>query len=394
MVKIAGRPILERIVLHLVGFGIRRIFISVNYLSEIIEQFFGDGSAYGCRIEYLRESKPLGTGGSLSLLPEKPEHPVLVLNGDLLTEFDLADMIAFHQDGNYAATVGVHEYVQTVPLGVLDITDNRITGFARNRRSPIPPMPASTCSIPAARIPKDEAYRPALVEDCLGARGGRGRLPHRRRVARYRLSPGVGPGPGPGATTMNWKGRKVLVTGAAGFIGSHLAERLVEEGAEVRALVHYNALGSAGWLDESPRRGELDIMAGDITDAESVHRAVAGREVVFHLAALIAIPYSYRAPASYVRTNISGTLHVLQAARDCAVARLVHTSTSEVYGTAKYVPIDERHPLQGQSPYSASKIGADKMVEAFCRSFGVPAVTVRPSNTFGPRQLRGRSFPP
>ncbi len=171
MVKIAGRPILERIVLHLVGFGIRRIFISVNYLSEIIEQFFGDGSAYGCRIEYLRESKPLGTGGSLSLLPQTPEHPLLVLNGDLLTEFDLGKMIAFHQDGNYAATVGVHEYVQTVPLGVLDIADNRITGFREKPSFAYTTNAGIYLLDPGllARIPKDEAYTvPALVEDCLG----------------------------------------------------------------------------------------------------------------------------------------------------------------------------------------------------------------------------------
>ena len=185
---------------------------------------------------------------------------------------------------------------------------------------------------------------------------------------------------------MNWTGKKVLVTGAGGFIGSHLTERLVREGAEVRALVHYHALGTSGWLERSPLRNQIDIQAGDITDADSVRQAVREREFVFHLAALIAIPYSYRAPASYVRTNVQGTLHVLQAARECGITRLVHTSTSEVYGTAQYVPINEQHPLQGQSPYSASKIGADKMAEAFYRSFEVPVVTVRPFNTFGPRQ--------
>ena len=185
---------------------------------------------------------------------------------------------------------------------------------------------------------------------------------------------------------MSWNGRKVLVTGAGGFIGSHLTERLAELGADVRALVHYNALGSWGWLDEWPRRGDVEVMAGDITDRDSVRRAVEGRAVVFHLAALIAIPYSYAAPASYVRTNVDGTLNVMQACRETGVERVVHTSTSEVYGTARYVPIDEKHPLQGQSPYSASKIGADKMAEAFHLSFGLPAVTVRPFNTFGPRQ--------
>lgn len=183
-----------------------------------------------------------------------------------------------------------------------------------------------------------------------------------------------------------WKGRQVLVTGAGGFIGSHLAERLVEQGARVRALVHYNSLGSWGWLQDSPRRGEMDVRAGDIVDRDGVQHAMEGVECVFHLAALIGIPYSYHAPEAYVRTNVMGTLNVLQAARALGVGRVVHTSTSEAYGTARYVPIDEKHPLQGQSPYSATKIGADKLVESYHLSFGSPVVTVRPFNTFGPRQ--------
>ncbi len=185
---------------------------------------------------------------------------------------------------------------------------------------------------------------------------------------------------------MNWDNTTVLVTGAGGFIGSHLTEALAAAGATVRAMVHYNALGRWGWLDHSPHQDALSVIAGDITDRDSVREAMQGAEVVFHLAALIAIPYSYHAPASYVQTNINGTLNVLQAARELGVRRVVHTSTSEVYGTAQTVPIHETHPLQGQSPYSASKIGADKMAEAFYRSFEVPVVTVRPFNTFGPRQ--------
>jgi len=179
---------------------------------------------------------------------------------------------------------------------------------------------------------------------------------------------------------------KVLVTGAGGFIGSHLAERLLADGAEVRALVHYNALGSAGWLDASSAREDLEVMSGDVMDSDFMRGALRGCERVYHLAALIGIPYSYQAPRSYVRTNVEGTLNVLQAARDLGIARVVHTSTSEVYGSALSVPIDETHPLQGQSPYSASKIGADKMAEAYHRSFATPVVTVRPFNTFGPRQ--------
>jgi dTDP-glucose 4,6-dehydratase len=192
---------------------------------------------------------------------------------------------------------------------------------------------------------------------------------------------------------LNWSGKKVLVTGAGGFIASHLAEHLAALGADVRAMVHYNALGSWGWLDSSPLAGKMQVFAGDIRDRDSVYAAVEGREVVFHLAALIAIPYSYAAPTSYVETNIGGTLNVLQAVREAGTARMVHTSTSETYGTARYAPIDEDHPLQGQSPYSASKIGADKMAEAYYRSFGVPVVTVRPFNTFGPRQSNRAVIP-
>jgi len=178
----------------------------------------------------------------------------------------------------------------------------------------------------------------------------------------------------------------VLVTGAGGFIGSHLTERLVELGARVRAFVHYNSLGTWGWLEYSPQKNEVEVIAGDICDRDRVREAVQGVDVIFNLAALIGIPYSYHAPISYVRTNVEGTLNVLQGAFEASVERVVHTSTSEVYGTAQYVPIDEQHPLKGQSPYSATKIGADKLAEAFYCSFGLPVVTVRPFNTYGPRQ--------
>ncbi|MEA5088415.1 NAD-dependent 4,6-dehydratase LegB [Solidesulfovibrio sp.] len=187
---------------------------------------------------------------------------------------------------------------------------------------------------------------------------------------------------------MDWHGKQVLVTGADGFIGSHLTERLVRAGARVRAFVHYNSFNSWGWLDESEQavKDSLDIFAGDIRDPHGVRRAVDGCECVLHLASLIAIPYSYHSPDTYVDTNIKGTLNVLQAALAEGGTRVAHTSTSEVYGTARYVPIDEAHPLQGQSPYSATKIGADQMALAFHRSFDLPVTVVRPFNTYGPRQ--------
>jgi len=187
---------------------------------------------------------------------------------------------------------------------------------------------------------------------------------------------------------MDWKGVKVLVTGAGGFIGSHLTEELLRRGAAVRAMVHYNGAGRWGWLDETDPKlmRRCEITAGDVTDPFFVAQAAAGREVAFHLAALIGIPYSYKAPASYVHTNVLGTLNVLEACLRAKVRKVVHTSTSEVYGTARTVPIDEGHPLVGQSPYSASKIGADHLAESFHRSFGLPVATARPFNTFGPRQ--------
>lgn len=186
----------------------------------------------------------------------------------------------------------------------------------------------------------------------------------------------------------DWRGVSCLVTGADGFIGSHLAERLVTQGARVRALVQYNSFGHWGWLDSAPLaiRDAMEVVAGDIRDAGAMRTLMEGCAVVFHLAALIAIPYSYRAPASYAETNLSGTLNLLEAARSAGVARFVQTSTSEVYGTARQVPITEEHPLQAQSPYAATKIAADQMALAFHRSFGLPVAVIRPFNTYGPRQ--------
>lgn len=182
--------------------------------------------------------------------------------------------------------------------------------------------------------------------------------------------------------------KKVLVTGADGFIGSHLVEGLLERGYEVKAFTYYNSFNTWGWLDTLPteKLNEIEVFSGDVRDPNGVRQAMTGVDQVFHLAALIGIPFSYHSPDTYVDTNIKGTLNILQGARELGTGRVLITSTSEVYGTAKYVPIDEKHPLQGQSPYSATKIGADRLAESFYRSFNLPVTIVRPFNTFGPRQ--------
>lgn len=187
---------------------------------------------------------------------------------------------------------------------------------------------------------------------------------------------------------MNWSGKQVLVTGAAGFIGSTLTQKLVERGAWVKTLVRYHSNRNLGWLTDLPKeiQEELEIVTGDLGDGDTLQQVTAGSEIVFHLGAHIAIPYSYAHPRDVFMTNVIGTLNAVTAARDHGVERFIHTSTSEVYGSACYVPIDESHPLQGQSPYSASKIGADKVIESFVDSYDLPAVTVRPFNSYGPRQ--------
>ncbi len=186
----------------------------------------------------------------------------------------------------------------------------------------------------------------------------------------------------------NWQSKKVVVTGSEGFIGSHLTEKLVELGAKVTAFVLYNSFNTYGWVDTFKKeiKDNIKIFIGDIRDETSVRKALKDKDIIFHLAALIAIPYSYYAPRSYFETNVLGTLNIMQSAREFGFMKVIHTSTSEVYGTAIYTPIDENHPLQGQSPYSASKISADKIAESYYKSFNVPLAVIRPFNTYGPRQ--------
>lgn len=230
-----------------------------------------------------------------------------------------------------------------------------------------------------------------------GTRGSRGRrrllLPHGRPSPARKLAGLIYE---KGKISLgHFRSRRLLVTGAEGFIGSHLTEELVRRGYNVRAFILYNSFNSWGWLDHAPPdiRAHLEVFAGDIRDPHGVKQALKGCDAVLHLAALIAIPYSYHSPDTYVETNIKGTLNVLQAARDLGVARIVHTSTSEVYGTARFVPITEEHPLQAQSPYSATKIAADQLALSFFRSFGSPVTVIRPFNTYGPRQSNRAVIP-
>ncbi len=187
---------------------------------------------------------------------------------------------------------------------------------------------------------------------------------------------------------MNWKGKRVLITGAGGFIGSHLTGKIVDLGAKVKVFIRYNSRNDWGMIDvlSTEIKREIEVVAGDLKDSDAVRKAVKGMDMVFHLGALIGIPYSYVHPRDVIETNILGTLNILESSQEFCVEKIIHTSTSEVYGTAQYVPIDEKHPLQGQSPYSASKIGADKIVESFYRSYNLPVATIRPFNTYGPRQ--------
>lgn len=187
---------------------------------------------------------------------------------------------------------------------------------------------------------------------------------------------------------MELKGKKVLITGSEGCIGSHLTEKLVKKGADVTALVQYNSFNNWGWLETFDKEvlKSINVVTGDIREYDGMKKIIKGQEAVFHLAALIAIPYSYHSPMAYVKTNIEGTTNVLEACKEFGVEKIVHTSTSEAYGTALYAPIDEKHPLQGQSPYSASKIGADKIAESYFKSFNTPVATIRPFNIYGPRQ--------
>ena len=301
-------PIIERLVLHLVGFGLKRIFVAVNYLGDVIEEHFGDGSRLGVRVEYLREDEALGTAGALGLLPEPPTEPILLLNGDLVTSADLGGLLDAHVAGGYRATIGTRRYLHTVPFGCVERDGDRVTRLEekptleREVNSGIYALDPSVVARvgPGRRVDTPGPHRRP-------ARRGRARRRVRDRGRMDRRRPARTAGRGARGRHVTLRGTKVLVTGADGFIGSHLTERLVAEGADVRAFCLYNSRGSAGWLDETDAatRAALDIRLGDIRDARFVAAATEGVEIVFHLAALIAIPYSYAAPQSFIDTNVS-----------------------------------------------------------------------------------------
>jgi len=351
MLKVGDKPMIEHIVGQLRDSGIREVCVTTHYRAEQIREHLGDGSGHGVDVRYTFEEKPLGTVGALAMLVGT-QRPLLVVNGDVLTEVDYRAMLSFHREQGAELTVGVRRHAVPVPFGVVEAEGTRVRGIVEKEATifinagiylleptVLDHIPSGERTDMTEVIAKLVAAGAVVVsfpihEDWIDV--GTVEDFARAGVARGGL--------------MGLSGRSVVVTGADGFIGSHLAERLVAEGARVKALVWYNAFGRAGWLDDSEVRDEIEIVAGDVTDAESTRDTVAGADVVFHLAALIAIPYSYAAPRSYLRTNAEGTLNVLQAARDAGVSRVVHTSTSEVYGTGRQVPISEDHPLQGQSP--------------------------------------------
>ena len=397
MLPVAGRPILERILLHLVGGGITRVFLAVNYLANVIEEHFGDGTQFGAEVSYLREQpeSPLGTGGALGLLGKQASlpDPVLVVNGDLITQFSIADILDHHEASKAVATIAVRKHTYEVPYGVViaggggyltGMTEKPLHSWLINAGIYVLDPSLFDRVPPHSEYPLTDLLETMCLKESVSPSGISTRSGTTSAVSA--IFPRSW-------RTMSLTGRTVLVTGADGFIGSHLAERLTSQGACVRALCLYNSRGSNGWLDDSEVRDEMEIVLGDIRDPSLMREVVSGVEIVFHLAALIAIPYSYVAPASYVETNVCGTLNMLEAARACHVQRFVQTSTSEVYGNAPQLPIHEASPLRAQSPYSATKIAADKLCEAYALSFGLPVTILRPFNTYGPRQSRRAVIP-
>ena len=389
MLPIGGRPLMALIIDGLRQSGIHRVSVTTHYEAEKITDYFGDGSAHGVELSYLPEERPLGTAGGLGLL-EPWSEPVLVINGDILTSVDFASMLDYHREHSADLTVAVWKHELEVPYGVVANDGVRVLGVDEKPIYSFFVNAGIYLLEPSVQryIPQDQRMDMTDLIQCLIDDG---RTVVSFLVREYWTDIGLQADyeRAPGTTSVgksSWTGKRVLVTGAGGFIGSHLTERLVALGARASAFVRYDSVGSWGWLDTSSVKDDVEVIADDLRDGDAVRTAVHGADIVFHLAALIGIPYSYHAPLSYVRTNVEGTLNVLQAARAAGVGLVVHTSTSEVYGSARRTPIAEDHPLQGQSPYAASKIGADKLAEAFHLSFGLPVTTVRPFNTFGPRQ--------
>lgn len=395
LLPIGNKPILESIIEHAESFGLVNIMISINYMSESIVNYFGDGSKYGVKIDYVFEKESMGTAGSLALVDKEINDDVFVINGDILTRVNFDEMLSNHKKAENYLTVGTRPYNTQIPYGILKLDGEKISSIEEKPTLEyIINAGIYTLSPEAVKmIPKGEFFHMThLMEKLLKEKKNLGSFliedywldigkinDYYRANAEYNDFFRIG---------INMKDKKVLVTGAGGFIGSHLVERLVKDGASVKALVHYNSRNDYGLIHQLDKeiRDSIEIIFSDITDNISVFKSMKGIDVVFHLAALIGIPYSYYSPNSYVETNIRGTLNILNSARELETSKVVHTSTSEVYGTALYAPIDEKHPLQGQSPYSATKIGADKLAESYYLSFGLPVATIRPFNTFGPRQ--------
>ena len=392
MLEINGKPMIQLVLENLKLSGFKDFYISVNYKEELIKKFFKKMKYFDVNIKFLHEKKKLGTIGALSLLKEQSFKNILVINSDVMTNINFDSMLKFHNKHKSDMTIGVKKISKKFDYGIVMHEKNKVVEFQEK-----PNLSFDICAGVyifskkiVKNIPKETNYDVnQVITKSLNLK---------KNLKTFQIFE-------------NWsdignmkdynfyknvlKNKKILITGAGGFIGSHLVDRLIKSGHKVTALCKYNSSNSWGWLDQYKinTKKNLKVILGDIRDENFIDTLISKNQVVFHLAALIGIPYSYIAPKSYLETNISGTMNILNSSLRHKIKKVLITSTSEVYGTTVSVPMTENHILQAQSPYSASKISADKITESYFRSFDLPVTIVRPFNTYGPRQSERAIIP-